>query len=81
VPWKSDEEAAVKWILQRDPKFFEKSLPFIGYLQFRLENPPAGAERVEIELRYGGGGIFTLPRDQGTDPMKNRNGPWRFKAD
>ena len=24
VPWKSDEEAAVKWILEREPDFFEK---------------------------------------------------------
>ena len=34
VPWTSDEEAAVQWILNRDPEFFAKHIPFIGYAEF-----------------------------------------------
>src|SRR3989442_1671316 len=33
VPWTSDEEAAVDWILKKEPDFFDHSLPFIGYIQ------------------------------------------------
>ena len=28
VPWKSDEEATVRWILERNPEFFSKQDPF-----------------------------------------------------
>lgn len=34
VPWVDDEEAFAKWLLARNPNFFERSLPFIGYLEF-----------------------------------------------
>ena len=30
VQWRSDEEAAVKWILKMDPDFFSRNLPFMG---------------------------------------------------
>ena len=39
VPWTSDEEAAVRWILKQQPDFFERSLPFIGYIEFLFDAP------------------------------------------
>ena len=40
VPWASDEEACVKWILKSQPDFFAKHIPFIGYVQFLYEGLP-----------------------------------------
>ena len=81
VPWGSDEEAAVKWILRDNPEFFSKNLPFIGYVQFLYEQSLAGdetIERIEIQIRYGAGGIHMPPRDES---LRNQHrGPWRFKA-
>lgn len=80
VPWKADEEAAVRWIVAKDPAFFEKSLPFIGYVQFLFEHLPRGAERIHINLGYVyGGTIFSPPKDLRL--LENREGPWRFKAE
>lgn len=82
VPWKSDEEAAVRWILKKDPKFFERPAPFIGYVQFLFEISLKGGRRIEkitLDMSYGAGGMHSLPRDP--DAQKNRHGPWRFKAE
>lgn len=82
VPWRSDEEAAVKWILQKEPDFFEKGLPFVGYVQFLYETQLQGGhplERIEVDLQYGSGGLHHPPKDR--DAEKDRHGPWRFKAD
>jgi len=46
VPWTCDEEAAVKWILKKQPDFFSHCLPFIGYLQFHFEGPFRGGQRI-----------------------------------
>src|SRR5437773_1549393 len=42
---KENEEAVVKEILDADPKFFENSTPFIGYLQFLYEVSLPGGQR------------------------------------
>lgn len=81
VPWKSDEEAAVKWILEKDPKFFEKHLPFVGWVQFRYEPPTSGevsVEKIHVFYSWGVSGLHVPPRDP--EVNKNRDGPWRFKA-
>jgi len=82
VLWASDEEAAVRWILQKDPKFFEKSLPLVGYVQFLFEASLRGGQRIErirFELTYGAGGMHSPPKDQSV--YQTRDGPWRFKVD
>jgi len=82
VPWTSDEEALVKWILTKEPNFFKKQIPFIGYIQFLCEggmraNQPLS--KMKIEISWGVGGTHSLPRDE--DVYKNRdNVPWRYKA-
>jgi hypothetical protein len=79
--WGSDEEAAVKWILQTEPDFFEKQLPFVGYVQFRVEGSMPGNERIsriKMQLSWAVGGLHTIPKN--TDDGKNRDGVWRFEA-
>ncbi|MEO5802721.1 MAG: hypothetical protein ABIR24_04265 [Verrucomicrobiota bacterium] len=81
VDWESDEEAAVKWILQREPKFFEKQLPFVGHVEFRIEGSLPGGQRIEtikMQLFWGVGGLAGVPKNP--EAEKNREGVWRFKA-
>jgi len=83
VPWKSDEEAAVRWMLKRDPDLFSKHLPFIGYVQFRFEGGFYGGQRIrsfKAGVSYGMGGMHSPPQDK--DAYKKRdNSPWNFRAE
>ena len=81
VPWASDEEAAVKWILETDPNFFEKPAPFIGYVQFLYEISLRGGHRIEtlkFDISYGTSGMHAPPKNR--DVYKDRQMRWRFKA-
>lgn len=81
VPWKSDEEAAVEWILKQHPDFFSDQIPFIGYVQLKFKISLKGdqrIERLEFRLGYQTGGLHNTPRDESV--YKDRNGPWRFRA-
>lgn len=81
VPWASDEEAAVKWILENDPNFFEKPAPFIGYVQFLYEISLRSGHHIKtmtFDISYGTGGMHAPPKNR--DVYKNRQRPWCFKA-
>jgi hypothetical protein len=81
VPWASDEEGAVKWILENDPNFFEKPAPFIGYVQFLYELSLKGAHPIKtltFDISYGAGGMHAPPKDR--DLLTTRRGRWRFRA-
>lgn len=72
-----DEEAAVRWILDKEPAFFEHHLPFIGYVEFLWEKQIRGDQRLKqlkIHLSYGRSGKVRVP--EGHDELA----PWRFKA-
>lgn len=83
VPWKSDEEAAVAWILKQTPDFFTRSLPFIGYVEFLYEFPFQGGQRLtnfQATAVCGMSGLHYAPKDEAA--FKDReNLPWRFKAE
>jgi hypothetical protein len=82
VPWASDEEALVNDILKTDPKFFEQQTPFIGYVQLLYEAQLPGGHRIkglEVETNWAVGGIHAIPKDPAAE--KDRDGPWRFRAD
>ena len=82
VPWRNDEEAAVKWILEKQPDFFEKQIPFIGYVEFMHEAPLYGGQRIrslEASVFYGMGGLHSPPKDK-NDKRYTEFGPWNFKA-
>jgi hypothetical protein len=77
----------VRWILSREPDFFEKQLPFIGYVQFRFEAQFHGGQRIRslrAEVSYVMSGMYVEPKDEDSiqraretlrDPI-----PWRFEA-
>ena len=72
-----DEGKAAEWIVKKDPKFFEREAPYIGYVEFLWETQITGdqrVKRVEINLRYGRGGLVQTPA--GADD----SGPWKFRA-
>jgi len=85
VPWKSDEDAAVRWILEKNPDFFNKELPFIGYVEFRYEAGFYGGQRItsfKADVSYGMSGMHLLPKDKDSDSYKNRfSKPWSFQAE
>jgi hypothetical protein len=80
VPWASDEEAAVKWIVASDPEFFSRTIPFVGYVQFLVEMNLQGGQRVSrINARasWGVGGFAAAPRNR---PWFERpTGTWRYR--
>lgn len=82
VPWKSDEEAAVKWILAKDKGFFARHIPFVGYVQVRYEGPFHGGQRftaMDVEVAAGIGGLHMPARDPKAAEGRD-NAPWRFDA-
>ena len=82
VPWKSDEEAAVRWILKQQPNFFSKNIPFIGYVEFLFESNFYGGQRIksfEAEISYCIRGRYIPPKNTGIDNERSAI-PWRFKA-
>lgn len=83
VPWKSDEDAAVRWILEKEPDFFTKQLPFIGYVQFRYEAGFYGGQRIrsfQADVSYAINGFHSLPKDK--EAYKDRDSrPWSFRAE
>lgn len=83
VPWTSDEEAAVKWILKKEPDFFANQIPFVGYLQFLFENQLFGGQRIQkikIGIGYGISGLATIPKDKKVQEGRD-NMPWRFRVE
>lgn len=82
VPWPSDEEAAVRWILQKEPDFFAHELPFVGHLQLLYETSALGGhrlQRIDAEVVFSAGGMHLPPRDPAA--YEGRDGPWRFHAE
>jgi hypothetical protein len=83
VPWNCDEEAAVKWILAKDPDFFKKHVPFVGYVEFLFEFPFYDEGRLtkfEAEMGVGLGGVHTIPKDPNALKDRGMDVPWRYKA-
>jgi hypothetical protein len=75
--WSSDEDALCRWIAQEEPRFFEKELPLIGYVQFRLEDY-SGARDVTLtkltaRASWGVGGRHTVPKQGKPDCNKKRS--------
>lgn len=81
VAWKSDEDAAVRWILESQPDFFARQLPFIGYVQFSFEgrfNSGEHATGLDYRTTWGVSGLHFPPKDP--EARKSSEGPWRFDA-
>ncbi|TNE28595.1 MAG: hypothetical protein EP349_07715 [Alphaproteobacteria bacterium] len=84
VPWKSDEEAAVKWILEKDPTYFKQKQPFIGYISFLFEAPFVTGHRLlsfSADISYGMSGLHAPPSQDIPAYEARQTMPWRFKAE
>jgi len=80
VPWASNEEAAVHWILSRDPDYFAKHIPFIGYVEVLFEGSLHGGERIRslsVEVSYSMSGMSTVPKDEASRNYQDHS-RWRF---
>jgi hypothetical protein len=83
VRWPEDEEAAVRWIVSRNPDFFATNLPFIGYVQLLFEGdfvPGRRFRTFKAVLSYSVGGLGLDPDDE---HIKQNGGwlmPWRFPS-
>ncbi|MGV3662756.1 MAG: hypothetical protein ACO1TE_21405 [Prosthecobacter sp.] len=82
VPWRDDEEAAVRWILTQQPDFFAKHVPFIGHVQFLFEVAFAAGHRI-TSFDWGvtndfRSGLFEPPKNPAD--FDKSQGPWRFDA-
>lgn len=81
LTWRGNEEAGVYWILEQDPHFFEKHIPFLGHLQFLYETDAEGAEeieRIEIHVITQYPGYILIPTDKKI--QAKYKGPWRYTA-
>lgn len=82
VPWVDDEDAAVRWIIEKQPDFFERHLPLIGYVQVRHELSFRAGERIksiDIQIGWAIGGRIRPRRNQNDPPPMDPK--WHFKAD
>ncbi|MBN1151207.1 hypothetical protein JXA84_08330 [candidate division WOR-3 bacterium] len=83
VAWRCDEDAAVRWLLSIDEHFFERYIPFIGYVEFLFESSVFGGQRIssfEAEIIYSISGLHTLPKDMSSYEERNST-PWSFRAE
>ena len=74
-----DEEALVEELVRREPKFFDESAPFIGYIQFLYEAQLHSGQRItglEVNASWSLGGMHQRPKDE--NASKGRDVPWRF---
>lgn len=84
VPWSSDEEAAIKWMVKNDPNFFDKPAPFIGYVRFLYEFDLKGGHTIKniiFDINWAVSGLTSVPKDEKASKQRmNSMEPWRYKA-
>jgi hypothetical protein len=84
VPWVDDEEAMCVWIVKRDPDFFSKHKPFVGYVQFLMEDCFPGGQRIEslsATMTWGVGGMHQPPKDPQGDRKQSSMDGWQFRGE
>jgi hypothetical protein len=82
-PWPEDQEAACKWILKKNPNFFQRNPPRIGYIQVLYEKPFEANESIralEIEIIASTSREMRGPRNP-KDFEERQKGHWRFKSE
>jgi hypothetical protein len=80
VPWASDEEAAARWIVDREPDFFARQIPFIGYVEILHERSFHGGQPIthlKAGIAYGMSGMSAMPKDPEL-ARRTDHSAWRF---
>ncbi len=64
--WSSDDDEYARWLAAKDPRFFSRNLPFVGWTQFRVElTSLSGAVRLAVlhaRLTWVVGGAAAIPK-------------------
>jgi hypothetical protein len=79
--WSSDEHEFCEWLIRKEPNFFEKELPFIGYIQVRIEqsNITNAGNVKAITIKYSSGvGGLTSPTKDSSKVRKTTGNRWFF---
>lgn len=83
IAWGSDEDEFCRWLVKHEPDYFSKSLPFVGYVQFLLEDSFKGNQRLtrfEADVHWGVGGIHQIPRDPAAQKRHESQDAWDFRG-
>ncbi len=78
-----DEEAAVRWLVKKDARYFEKTLPFIGYIQVLFETPLEGGRHLkslQCNLIWSLPGLHRASRRERDAQKNNTSLPWSYRA-
>jgi hypothetical protein len=65
IAWASDEDEFCRWLVKQTPDYFAKVRPFVGYVQFLLEDSFKGSQRLtrfEADVHWGVGGMHQVPQ-------------------
>jgi hypothetical protein len=84
VPWADDEQAMCAWIVKRDPRFFAKHKPFVGYVQFLMEDCFPGGQRIEsfsATTTWAVSGLHSVPKDPQAERERSGQDGWSFRGD
>lgn len=78
--WSSDENEFCEWVIKKEPDFFEKEFPFIGYVQVLIDynfTRFAKIESLKIGYTWVVSGLQSFPQDQ-SKVRKNTDEKWFF---
>jgi hypothetical protein len=81
--WGNDEEEFCRWLVKEDPDYFAKERPFVGYVQFLLEGPFRGSQRLtsfEAHVDWVVSGVHQPPKGPGAEKRMEMGG-WNFRGD
>ena len=80
--WSSDETEFCEWLVKKEPDFFAKQMPFIGYIQVRVEkisvNSTQNLKSMTIGYSWAVGGLQSIPKDK-SKVRKNTDDKWFFE--
>ncbi len=75
------QEDAVRWILAQDPDYFQKEIPFVGYVQFLIEANVGRSPRRLKNVVISGMSLVDGLMGHLTDTNRaDFEGAWRFVA-
>jgi len=81
--WASNEEEAVRWIVAKEPDYFRKQIPLIGYVQFLYEGTFLEARRVKglkIYVNYATSGLAS-PHPNPEEEKNRTQDVWSYRAE
>lgn len=84
VPWVDDEEALCAWIVKREPEFFSRNRPFVGYVQYLIEDCFPGGQRIEslsASMSWAISGMHHPPKDPNAEKRHSTVNGWRFRGE